>query len=157
MHPKLAKPEWLGLRKLSIPFAWDFSMHRFMTLGDMTAVPCLSIPFAWDFSMHLPRFFGWPRFGNFSFNSLCLGFFHASLPTISQSVAWLLITFNSLCLGFFHASFAGLSLVSLSTVTFNSLCLGFFHASGASFDWGGAHPPYFQFPLLGIFPCICQM
>ena len=39
-------------RYLSIPFAWDFSMHRHIQKHQHRRNRCLSIPFAWDFSMH---------------------------------------------------------------------------------------------------------
>ena len=40
---------------------------------------------------------------------------------------------------------------------FNSLYLGFFHASSTFFLWVNFKSLIFQFPLLGIFPCINGM
>src|SRR3989304_936476 len=62
----------------------------------------LSIPFAWDFSMH--RFFvfcGWWGGGVFQFP--LLGIFPC-IAFLFFVVGGVVVSFNSLCLGFFHAS-----------------------------------------------------
>ena len=88
---------------LSIPFTWDFSLHRTKSLREGMASSHLSIPFTWDFSLHraIANDLGWAI--RESFNSLYLGFFLASRNMLSLKclTCW---TFNSLYLGFFLAS-----------------------------------------------------
>ncbi|MEM2105710.1 MAG: hypothetical protein QXV21_04485, partial [Candidatus Bathyarchaeia archaeon] len=54
--PIVQTTPYVFLRKLwhylSIPFAWDFSMHLGFLPSDVSLAFYLSIPFAWDFSMH---------------------------------------------------------------------------------------------------------
>ena len=69
----------------------------------------------------------------FSFNSLYLGFFHASLSHSYSSGHGLFTTFNSLYLGFFHASGREIHICIAVSIPFNSLYLGFFHASDLVF------------------------
>ena len=73
--------------------------------------------------------------------------------TCVLDMVWLLVSFNSLCLGFFHASGKKLSRKNSEKCSFNSLCLGFFHAS-QNVEFFCLFLFNFQFPLFGIFPCI---
>ena len=140
--------------------SWDFSMHLIMSMTWIQSsfcnfqfpflgiFPCtsmflrrgclciLSIPVPWDFSMQNPR--------DQTFNSRSLGFFHAPLPNINYPF-----------FGPFHAL--------LSNITFNSRSLGFFHCTVYGIflfpfwilNFGNHyHFRTFQFPFLGIFPCI---
>src|SRR3990170_999552 len=142
--------------KLSIPFAWDFSMHQqrigqrndsgtryfqFPLLGifpcicspythQIKLIYCLSIPFAWDFSMHPSKSTAKKKVAvNFQFP--LLGIFPCISSVLVNAMTAVQDTFNSLCLGFFHASVP-------HTLTKSNLFT------------------VFQFPLLGIFPCILQ-
>ena len=90
-------------KQLSIPFTWDFSMHRHNRRDRAPTSITLSIPFTWDFSMHLFEFLEFWGVG-YSFNSLYLGFFHASDLHKNRINVWT-VAFNSLYLGFFHASY----------------------------------------------------
>ena len=64
-------------------------------------------------------------------------------------------TFNSLYLGFSLASKSYIVMLSQNAVkSFNSLYLGFSLASEALLELKSQRAMYFQFPLLGIFPCI---
>ena len=80
-----------SLMYLSIPFAWDFSMH----LG----VACLYQNPAFIFQFPLLGIFPciccwncWMKRMNNTFNSLCLGFFHASLPDFEGKVRLILLS-----------------------------------------------------------------
>src|SRR3990172_1117807 len=89
----------------------------------------LSIPFAWDFSMHHSSLKANPQIYKLSFNSLCLGFFHASSLYIGTSNPTV-NNFQFPLLGIFPCILPYLQYVDGPTLwTFNSLCLGFFHAS----------------------------
>ncbi len=52
MHPVSFDYLFYCPNRLSIPFAWDFSMHLIVDIPFTSASLKLSIPFAWDFSMH---------------------------------------------------------------------------------------------------------
>jgi len=122
-----------NLEKLSIPFTWDFSMHHFSMHQAYNSPPTevgvlLSIPFTWDFSMHLDGL--------------------QCVTSIDNT------SFNSLYLGFFHASYAEKEVAGSHEISFNSLYLGFFHASPLTPKAANRLDLLFQFPLLGIFPCI---
>ena len=129
-------------------------MHLPVTTIDFIGLINLSIPFTWDFSMHPTSKTQFVVMGLFTFNSLYLGFFHASSKLGFPLPATPTTTFNSLYLGFFHASLRNRLVGKVLDRSFNSLYLGFFHASsptGQTFIQGLLG---FQFPLLGIFPCI---
>jgi len=110
----------------------------------------LSIPFAWDFSMHPVKPLIKSILGFLSFNSLCLGFFHASHLKARVNVT-LISSFNSLCLGFFHASWGLSGREWENKWPFNSLCLGFFHASSVNYSWKRNQKMTFNSLCLGFF------
>src|SRR3990170_1049020 len=78
MHRNVFASLLMSGSELSIPFAWDFSMHRNVFASLLMSGSELSIPFAWDFSMHLIIGTSREPRNHITFNSLCLGFFHAS-------------------------------------------------------------------------------
>ena len=90
---------------LSIPFTWDFSLHRFCCWWLPRSLAQLSIPFTWDFSLH----------------------HYCNRHDLPQKLS-----------------------------PFNSLYLGFFLASKIFDADPKAYSKFFQFPLLGIFPCIMK-
>ena len=89
----------------------------------------LSIPLTWDFSLHLPCWRKKKRKKRRTFNSPYLGFFLASNVDGATFTLDVALPFNSPYLGFFLASEA-----------IRRLLKELEHI--------------FQFPLLGIFPCI---
>ena len=135
-------------------------MHLFFLLCVCVTLWGLSIPVPWDFSMHL-------------FSSFFVSFRHH-----------ISISFNSRSLGFFHASPANGEVGSVScTVLFQFPFLGIFPCIGYVDQLGyssnkplsipvpwdfSMHPGCslstrrpccgvaFQFPFLGIFPCISK-
>ena len=117
--------------KLSIPFTWDFSMHLFAKETEKEAIAE-------------------------TFNSLYLGFFHASFCNLLCFVLCIFY-FQFPLLGIFPCIASEMVAVIGSLQTFNSLYLGFFHASKINWNWGDSAETIFQFPLLGIFPCIIRM
>ena len=120
----------------------------------------LTIPFTWDFSMHPHVYYNTSKNINKSFNSLYLGFFHASNHVsrsrvlfsffLSIPFTWdfsmhpvnfrtcarvRLITFQFPLLGIFPCIFNLKLSFPFFILTFNSLYLGFFHASDAFFGF----------------------
>ena len=90
-----------------------------------------------------------------TFNSLCLGFFHASVPhTLTKSNLFTVFQFP--LLGIFPCILQNPPRRKNPQSPFNSLCLGFFHASTDDKVVEMLGVIDFQFPLLGIFPCIVQ-
>ena len=115
---------------LSIPSTWDFSMHRLIPSTGVQCELCFQFPLLGIFpcipSSGLIRVldrenFQFPLLGIFPCISMHLG-------RSGKNVRKRMRTFNSLYLGFFHASHGGRRVSDESE--------------------------FFQFPLLGIFPCI---
>src|SRR3989337_856414 len=104
----------MHFRRLSIPFAWDFSMHRFFVFCGWWGGGVFQFPLLGIFPCIAFLFF---VVGGVvvSFNSLCLGFFHASSQDDNFKTS-LMYTFNSLCLGFFHASYWNISIRKVGSV-----------------------------------------
>ena len=99
-HMTIVLSLWLRVFQFPLLGIFPCTLLIIKKLGE--CIVNLSIPFAWDFSMHLAYLVEKVCEYQASFNSLCLGFFHAPHQTFSL-VHKAQSTFNSLCLGFFHA------------------------------------------------------